>query len=147
MLILRILCYNGILVTWTVVIFWPPPSLSLLYFLYLTYRCPLPRKCSFSWFVWLLLVACTILLHNRIHREDWKPRANSGPVCTLEIKIEVKVKVMLRPTVQSASPSWNKAPIWGLRPDLYYCQRAAGLLIWGVLSDERTALSFARLSQ
>jgi hypothetical protein len=31
-----------------------------------------------------------------------------------------KVKVMLRPTVQSASLSWNKAPIWGLRPDLYY---------------------------
>jgi hypothetical protein len=31
---------------------------------------------------------------------------------------KVKVKVMLRPTVQSASLSWNKAPIWGLRPDL-----------------------------
>jgi hypothetical protein len=44
----------------------------------------------------------------------------------------VKVKVMLRPTVdavwvcqafvmtdgQSASLSWNKAPVWGLRPDL-----------------------------
>jgi hypothetical protein len=28
----------------------------------------------------------------------------------------LKVKVMLRPTVQSASLSWNKAPIWGLRP-------------------------------
>jgi hypothetical protein len=23
---------------------------------------------------------------------------------------------------QSASPSWNKAPIWGLRLDFYYCQ-------------------------
>jgi hypothetical protein len=22
---------------------------------------------------------------------------------------------------QSASLSWNKAPIWGLRPDFYYC--------------------------
>jgi hypothetical protein len=33
----------------------------------------------------------------------------------------VKVKVMLRPTVSSASPSWRKAPIWGLRPDLYCC--------------------------
>jgi hypothetical protein len=21
----------------------------------------------------------------------------------------------------SATPSWNKAPIWGLRPDFYYC--------------------------
>jgi hypothetical protein len=41
---------------------------------------------------------------------------------------------MLRPTVQSASLSWNKAPIWGLRPDLYYCQTIAGLLMWGALS-------------
>jgi hypothetical protein len=32
---------------------------------------------------------------------------------------------------QSASLSWNKAPIWGLRPDLYYCQTVAGLLTRG----------------
>jgi hypothetical protein len=44
---------------------------------------------------------------------------------------------------QSASLSWNKAPIWGLRPDLNYCLTVAGLLIWGVLSDERTGLQFA----
>jgi hypothetical protein len=44
---------------------------------------------------------------------------------------------------QSASLSWNKAPIWGLRPDFYYCLTIAGLLIWGVFSDERTGLSFA----
>jgi hypothetical protein len=43
---------------------------------------------------------------------------------------------------QSASLSWNKAPIWGLRPDIYYCQIVAGLLIWGALSDERTGLWF-----
>jgi hypothetical protein len=43
---------------------------------------------------------------------------------------------------QSASLSWNKAPIWGLRPDFYYCQTVAGLLMWGALSDERTGLSF-----
>jgi hypothetical protein len=48
---------------------------------------------------------------------------------------------------QSASPSWNKAPIWGLRQDLYYCQTVAGLLMWGALSDERAGLSFARVSQ
>jgi hypothetical protein len=53
---------------------------------------------------------------------------------------------MLRLTVPSASPSWNKAPTWGLRPDLYYYW-TAGLLMWGALSDERTGLSFARLSQ
>jgi hypothetical protein len=44
---------------------------------------------------------------------------------------------------QPASLSWNKAPIWGLRPDLYYCLTVAGLLTWGALSDERTGLSFA----
>jgi hypothetical protein len=39
--------------------------------------------------------------------------------------------------------SWNKAPIWGLIPDLYYCLTVAGLLMWGALSDERTYLWFA----
>jgi hypothetical protein len=43
---------------------------------------------------------------------------------------------------QSASLSWNKAPFWGLRPDLYYCLTVAGLLIWGALSDELSGLSF-----
>jgi hypothetical protein len=42
---------------------------------------------------------------------------------------------------QSASLSWNKAPIWGLRPDFYYCQTVAGLLMWDALSHERTGLS------
>jgi hypothetical protein len=42
----------------------------------------------------------------------------------------------------SATLSWNKAPIWGLRPDFYYHQTFASLLIWGALSDERTGLSF-----
>jgi hypothetical protein len=40
----------------------------------------------------------------------------------VKVKVKVKVKVMLRPTVQSASLSWNKARIWGLGPDLYYCE-------------------------
>jgi hypothetical protein len=43
---------------------------------------------------------------------------------------------------QSASLSWNKAPIWGLRPDFHDCQTVAGLLMWGALSDEMTGLSF-----
>jgi hypothetical protein len=42
--------------------------------------------------------------------------------------------------------SWNKGPIWGLRPDHNYCLMVAGLLMWGVLSDERTGLSFARIT-
>jgi hypothetical protein len=47
---------------------------------------------------------------------------------------------------QSASLSWNKAPIWGLRPDFYFCQTVTGLLMRGTLSlslsGERTGLSF-----
>jgi hypothetical protein len=31
---------------------------------------------------------------------------------------------------QSASLFWNKASIWGLRPDLYYCQTISRLLMW-----------------
>jgi hypothetical protein len=42
---------------------------------------------------------------------------------------------------QSASLSWRQAPIWGPRPDLYYCHRGARLM-WGALSDKRTGLSF-----
>jgi hypothetical protein len=34
---------------------------------------------------------------------------------------------------QSVSLSWNKAHIWGLRPDFYYCQTVVGLLMWGAL--------------
>jgi hypothetical protein len=44
--------------------------------------------------------------------------------------------------VQSASLSWNKTPIWGLRPNFYFCQTVAGLLMWDAVSDERTGLSF-----
>jgi hypothetical protein len=47
---------------------------------------------------------------------------------------------------QSASLSWNKEPICDLRPDLYYCQTVADLLMWGTLSDERMGLSFATVT-
>jgi hypothetical protein len=42
----------------------------------------------------------------------------------------------------STSLSRNEALMWGLRPDFYYCQTVAGLLMWGALSEERTGLSF-----
>jgi hypothetical protein len=47
---------------------------------------------------------------------------------------------------QWSSLPWNKASIWGLRPDLYFCMTVAGLLMWGSLSDERTGLPFARVT-
>jgi hypothetical protein len=37
---------------------------------------------------------------------------------------------------QSSSLSQNKAHIWGLQPDFYYCQAVAGLLKWCALSDK-----------
>jgi hypothetical protein len=43
---------------------------------------------------------------------------------------------------QSAILSWCQTPIWDLRPNFYYCQTIAGLLMWGALSDERTGLPF-----
>jgi hypothetical protein len=62
-------------------------------------------------------------------------------------KFDFPLHYTLRPTVHSASLFWNQAHIWALRPDLYYCQTVAGLLMWGALSDERTGLSCATLSQ
>jgi hypothetical protein len=43
---------------------------------------------------------------------------------------------------QSASLSWNKASVWGLWLDFYYCQTFVGMSMWGALSDERTGLPF-----
>jgi hypothetical protein len=49
---------------------------------------------------------------------------------------------------QSASLSWYKAPIRGLRPDFYFRTEygirltVTFLIPWGALSDERTRLSF-----
>jgi hypothetical protein len=49
---------------------------------------------------------------------------------------------------QSASLSWYKAPIRGLRPDFYFITEygirltVTFLIPWGALSDERTGLSF-----
>jgi hypothetical protein len=60
-----------------------------------------------------------------------------------ELSIEFESESYITIDGQSASLSWNKAPIWGLRPDFYYCLTVADLLMWGVLSDERTDLSFA----
>jgi hypothetical protein len=44
--------------------------------------------------------------------------------------------------VQSASLVCNKTPTWDIRPNFYYCQTVAGLLVCGALSEERTDLSF-----
>jgi hypothetical protein len=64
-------------------------------------------------------------------------------VCLLsESESESESESYVTTDSQSANLSWNKAPIWGLRPDFYYRRTVAGLLIWGALSDERMGLSF-----
>jgi hypothetical protein len=57
-------------------------------------------------------------------------------------KLESESESYVTTDGQSDSLSWNKAPIWGLRPDFYYCRTVAGLLMWSALSDERLGLSF-----
>jgi hypothetical protein len=69
----------------------------------------------------------------------------SSPPTTRRVTVEVfELSLSLYVTTdgQSASLTWNKAPIWGLRPDLFYRRTVAGLLMWGALSDGRTCLSF-----
>jgi hypothetical protein len=58
------------------------------------------------------------------------------------VNVQTQSQIYVTTDDQSASLSWNKAPIWGLQPDFYYCQTIASLLMWGALSDERTGLSF-----
>jgi hypothetical protein len=48
---------------------------------------------------------------------------------------------------QSTSLSRNKAPIWGLRPYLYYCRTVARLLMWGALSRSLTRGRVCRLPE
>jgi hypothetical protein len=59
-----------------------------------------------------------------------------------ELTMESESTLYVTTDCQSASLSWNNAPTWGQRPDLYYCQIVAFLLMWGALSDESTGLSF-----
>jgi hypothetical protein len=88
---------------------------------------------------------------------DWAPF--SSPPTTRRAAVEVFEPASIRVCLlssqsqsyvttdgQSASLSWNKSPIWGFRPDIYYCMTFAGLLMWGALSDERTSLSYARVT-
>jgi hypothetical protein len=43
---------------------------------------------------------------------------------------------------QSATLSWCEAPFWSPSSNFYYCQRVAGSLTKGALSDERIGQSF-----
>jgi hypothetical protein len=66
----------------------------------------------------------------------------TGFISTL-VTIQSQSQSYITTDGQPASLSFNKAPNWGLRPDLDYCLTVACLLVWGALSDERTGLSLA----
>jgi hypothetical protein len=85
--ILRILCYNGSLITWTVGSLTTTKFKPLIFSVW--FRLVVYREHVYSYdFVWLLLHACLILLcryvYNRTHKEGWKRCANRGPMCTLD---------------------------------------------------------------
>jgi hypothetical protein len=60
----------------------------------------------------------------------------------LKIESESESESYVKTDGQSASLSWNEAPIWGLRQDIYYCLTITVLFFWGALFYERTGLSF-----
>jgi hypothetical protein len=90
-----------------------------------------PRQHSHSWFrapsgYWLQQFTNYYLIH-----------------CNLSIESESESYVTT--DGQSASLSWYKAPIRGLRPDFFpfgIRVTVTFLIPWGALSDERTGLSF-----
>jgi hypothetical protein len=82
--ILLILCYNGTLVTWTVVSLVTAMFKPLIFSMAVLALSYAANMFIYHVFVWLLIVAVTILFYNRIQREGWKPCANRGPVRILE---------------------------------------------------------------
>jgi hypothetical protein len=86
-----------------------------------------------------LTSCCSRALCCSPHMRPINLRLNDFPNTKID---SLKAESYVTTDAQSASLSWNKAPIWGLRPDFYYRQKVAGLLMWSALSDERTGLSF-----
>jgi hypothetical protein len=111
---------NRSIPNWTMSVF---SSAWLTWFWFFSFRCPLVNtpqlntELSYDWITTLL----------RIPNEESLVTESESYVTT---------------DGQPASLSWNKAPMWCLRPDFYYCLTVVRLLIWVALSDERTGLSF-----
>jgi hypothetical protein len=113
---------------------------------------------QFGWLdlltAWLHTITLPVSLHRRTHKlfnsHNTSSHADllSSSVLLVSIRLEdsenwaVESEPYVTTDGQSASLSWNEAPIWGLRPDFYCRRTVAGLLMWGALSDERTGLSF-----
>jgi hypothetical protein len=154
--ILRTLCYNGSLVTWTVVSLAAEKFKPLIFNWQLRVRVTL-RLAVYHQSVRLgdkPLRLTTSIFFSTEHFRSWSLPYNilseermglsftsaDGPRQRLT-ELESS-RDYLTTDDPSASLSCNKAHIWGLRADFYYCQTVAGLLMWSALSDERTGLLF-----
>jgi hypothetical protein len=84
-------------------------------------------------------VSCMFGTRNPFPRLCGKHSSCSNP---LKTESESESESYVTTDSQLASLSWNKAPIWGLWPDINYSFTITVLLLWGALSDERTGLSF-----
>jgi hypothetical protein len=103
-----------------------------------------------QWLVfWFLTVALAVTVLEPWLSSRWTELRNwlsAGWNCSLSLlnwNWTVWVWVLRYDQRSVAHSIWYEALIWGLRPDFYYCLTVAGLLVWGVLSDKRTGLSFA----
>jgi hypothetical protein len=99
-------------------------------------------------FIWYSLAVTTInyntlqitviIAHIKSSIHMLSPQKSTSNSSSTQLWFNPESESYVTTNSQSASLSWNKAPIWGLQPNFYYCQTVVGLLMWGTLSDERT---------
>jgi hypothetical protein len=70
---------------------------------------------------------CDIVLDVHVPTED-KSDYTKNSFCE---ELECESESYVTTDGQPASLSWSKAPIWGLRPDLYYLCDSYGLVLLG----------------
>jgi hypothetical protein len=83
--------------------------------------------------------------HSALNNSNWIPKWKSNSVSLLsQVKSShisyltaIESEFYITTDDQSTSLSWNEAPNWALKSDLYYCQTVVGLLMWGSLSLTR----------
>jgi hypothetical protein len=138
-------------VAWLIIV----DSRLMIRFVWRHYHNHTRLQSSHTQLFWITNPSLRSLLHSREHVDSLRllPRSVvfwfSTSLCVLSYSpssdftselltsLSLSLSLTLRVTTdgQPASLSWNKAPFWGSRSDLYYCLTVAGLLIWGALSD------------
>jgi hypothetical protein len=74
----------------------------------------------------------------------WRPSHTNLQVFASHtpLQLTIALSLILRPTVSRPVCLGIKHPSGAYRPDFYYCQTVAGLLMCGALSDEKAGLPF-----